>query len=65
MELKRHAMIHHVEEPLESTVPTLQVQEPLESTVPTLQAQGNWLKGSIDQNIFNKFDFFIMHAKLV
>ena len=40
-ELKRHAIIHHVEEPLESTVPTVQVQEPLDSTVPNLQVQGN------------------------
>ena len=41
MELKRHAIIHHVEEPLEPTVPTVQVQEPLDSTVPNLQVQGN------------------------
>ena len=34
-------MIHNVEEPLESTIPTLQVQEPLESTVSNLQVQGN------------------------
>lgn len=40
-ELRRHAMIHNVEEPLESTIPTLQVQEPLESTVSNLQVQGN------------------------
>ena len=41
MELKRHAIIHHVKEPLEPTVPTVQVQEPLDATVPTLQVQGN------------------------